>query len=368
MTHDRTFERHPYRELCNVHDSQRLQLDRFDRSTVLHGRTRLRQRYLRRMWSFCQDIAWKGRPVIDPRVGDNSKSKQRRSFWENMLLGFAKLGSSGAMLLIASTIGLIGFFSPLLLPLNQRPGADTNAHSGDAPLLFALVTICSLIVMMVVISDDHGGVARSKTIALLGVLVAIDATLRVVPSFLGASPVFFLIILVGAVFGSAIGFQMGTLTILLSAFLTGGIGPWLPFQMLCAGWIGMSAGWLPRSPSIRQRMIVLAVFGCLWGFLFGLLMNLWFWPFATPGSMQDAGLYWSPGLAAGETFTRYLRFYVVTSLGFDTFRAVGNVVLIVLFGGPVLRLLERYRSRFAWQPWTSAAASPERQVRATPID
>ncbi len=305
--------------------------------------------------------------MIDPPADNNNK--QPPGITGYVRLGFAKLGSSGAsgaMLLIASIIGLIGFFSPLLLPLNQRQSADTNAHSGDAPIFFALVTVCSLIVMMVVISDDHGGVARSKTIALLGVLVAIDATLRVVPSFLGASPVFFLIILVGAVFGSAIGFQMGTLTILLSAFLTGGIGPWLPFQMLCAGWIGMSAGWLPRSGSNRQRVFVLAIFGCLWGFLFGILMNLWFWPFATPGSSQDAGLYWYPGLAAGETLTRYLRFYIVTSLGFDAFRAVGNVVLIVLFGGPVLRLLERYRLRFAWQPWTST--SPTLGVPITSAD
>lgn len=267
------------------------------------------------------------------------------------------LGRSDAVLLAASLIGLVGFFSPLLLPLGQHTGADTDAHANDAPILFALVTVCSLIVMMVVISDDHGGVARSKTIALLGVLVAVDATLRVVPSLLGASPVFFLIILVGSVFGSAIGFQMGTLTILLSAFLTGGIGPWLPFQMIGAGWIGLSAGWLPRTDPIRVRIAMLAVFGSIWGLLFGFLMNLWFWPFATSGSGQDAGLYWNASLSAGETIHRYLKFYAVTSFGFDLFRSVGNVVLILLFGGPVLRLLERYRSRFAWQPWTTEPAT-----------
>jgi len=267
------------------------------------------------------------------------------------------LGRSSVVLLIASLVGLVGFFSPLLLPLGQHTGADTDAHTRDAPILFSLVTVCSLIVMMVVISDVHGGVARSKTIALLGVLVAIDATLRVVPSLLGASPVFFLIILVGAVFGSAIGFQMGTLTILLSAFLTGGIGPWLPFQMIGAGWIGLSAGWLPRTEPIRVRIAMLAIFGSIWGLLFGFLMNLWFWPFATSGSGQDAGLYWNASLSAGETIHRYLMFYAVTSFGFDLFRSVGNVVLILLFGGPVLRLLERYRSRFAWQPWTTEIAT-----------
>ena len=268
-------------------------------------------------------------------------------------------GNAGVMLLVISVIGLIGFLSPLLLPLSQRQSADTDAHAGDAPILFALVTVCSLIVMMVVISDEHGGVARSKTIALLGVLVAIDATLRVVPSFLGASPIFFLIVLTGAVFGAAIGFQMGTLTLLLSAFLTGGIGPWLPFQMLGAGWIGLTAGLLPRPAQPRRRLVTLAIFSGVWGLLFGFLMNLWFWPFAAPGANMDASLYWHPGLSFTETGVRYLRFYAVTSLGFDLFRAAGNVVLIALLGGPVLRLLERYRARFSWQPWTDAGPSTD---------
>jgi hypothetical protein len=30
------------------------------------------------------------------------------------------------------------------------------------------------------------------------------------------------------------------------------------------------------------------------------------------------------------------------------------VVLVLLLGTPILKLLERYRSRFSWQPWVSA--------------
>ncbi|MEJ7901658.1 MAG: ECF transporter S component, partial [Thermomicrobiales bacterium] len=199
---------------------------------------------------------------------------------------------------------------------------------------------------------EEGGVSRSRSVALLGVLVAVDATLRLVPSILGASTIFLLIILVGVVFGSAFGFQMGVLTLLFSALITGGIGPWLPFQMLGAGWVGLSAGWLPNRGPMPVRIAAIALFGALWGFLFGALMNLWFWPFAAPGVGADAGLYWSPELGPGETVVRYLRFYAVTSLGFDVARAVGNIVLVFLFGAPILRLLERYRSRFTWQPWT----------------
>lgn len=264
--------------------------------------------------------------------------------------------ATGALaVLVASLVGLAGFLGPFLLPLAQRhePGAtaDAAAHATDAPLLFAILTGCSLLAMIVVMTDDAADLGRSKTTALLGVLVAIDASLRLLPSFLGASPIFLLIILVGAVFGPTIGFQMGTMTLVLSALLTGGIGPWLPFQMIVAGWIGLSAGWLPRVSSARGRIVMLALFGALWGLLFGVLMNLWFWPYAAPGTETQIGLYWAPGLDLAETVARYLRFYAVTSLGFDAFRAIGNVVLMLALGPAVIRLLERYRRRFQWTPF-----------------
>lgn len=259
--------------------------------------------------------------------------------------------STVLVLLVASLGGLAAFLYPFILPgIRQNPD-DSAAHTGSAPLIFAGVTVLCLIAMLVTIAEDHGGVSRSKTVALLGVLVAIDAMLRIVPSLAGFSPIFLLVMLVGTVFGASMGFQMGALTILLSAAITGGIGPWLPFQMLAAGWMGMTAGWLPKPASARQRLLALAAFGAAWGLLFGALMNIWFWPFTAPGAGVDSSLYWSPGLSFGETIARYGRFYLVTSLGFDAFRAIGNVALILALGGPILRLLERYRSRFGWEPW-----------------
>ena len=64
----------------------------------------------------------------------------------------------------------------------------------------------------------------------------------------------------------------------------------------------------------------------------------------------------SVGLA--ETVERYSRFYLVTSLGFDLARAVGNIVLVLIFAAPVIRLLGRYKSRFTWQPWEELEISP----------
>jgi energy-coupling factor transport system substrate-specific component len=263
------------------------------------------------------------------------------------------------VLAVASLGGLLAFLYPFVLPGIAQATDDSAAHTGTAPLLFAGVTIVSLLATLVTISDDQAGVGRSKTIALLGVLVAIDATLRLVPSIAGASPVFLLIILVGFVFGPLMGFQMGALTLLLSGFITGGIGPWLPFQMLASGWIGMTAGWLPKPRSERMRIVILAAFGALWGLVFGALMNIWFWPFTAPGAGADASLYWSPDLSLAETVERYTRFYLVTSLPFDAFRALGNIGLIVILGRPILRLLQRYRARFSWEPWEALPPEPE---------
>lgn len=261
---------------------------------------------------------------------------------------------SGWSLALATIVGLAAFLYPFVLPGIEQATDDSATNAAAAPLLFAAVVVVVMIVTLMSLADDAAGVARSRTVALLGVLVAIDATLRLVPSMAGASPVFLLIMLVGAVFGAAFGFQMGALTLLVSAFITGGIGPWLPFQMLACGWVGMTAGFLPRHASMTRRIVDLAIFGAMWGLLFGALMNLYFWPFTAPGVETDSALYWQPGLSLIETVSRYTRFYVVTSLVFDLFRAIGNVVLVVLLGAPILKLLERYRTRFTWQPWQQA--------------
>lgn len=269
---------------------------------------------------------------------------------------------SWVLVVAASLVGMAAFLYPFVLPALE-PAADGRAHAGDAPLLFGLVTLLSLAAIARELDPGRprpGGMGASKLVALLGVLVAANAALRLVPTFLGASPIFVLIILVGAVFGPVIGFQMGALTLLVSAFLTGGIGPWLPFQMLGAGWVGMIAGWLPRPAQPRRRLAILAAYGALAGFGYGALLNLWSWPFAAPGIQTDVGMYWNPSLSASEALAHYGRFYLVTSLWYDAFRAAANALLIVAIGTPVLRTLDRSLAHFTWQPWTTADPDVDR--------
>ncbi|MDQ6603926.1 MAG: ECF transporter S component [Chloroflexota bacterium] len=290
------------------------------------------------------------------------------------------------VLTVTSAIGVAAFLSPFWLARAQTAGADRTAHGGDAPLLFAVIGVLCLVVLL--IETGGGADPDAKRVALLGVLVAANAALRLIPGVLGASPIFFLPICVGFVWGPSFGFLLGAASIAVSALLTGGIGPWLPFQMMTLGWVGMTAGVVgnltsqpplhcdgegetgsglrhfpsPQSSVLMppkghpQSSVLLIVFAALWGFGFGAIMNLWFWPFAAPASPAESGLYWAPGLGLGETVRRYLVFYGATSAVYDAFRAAGNVAMFALFGRPVLLLLLRFRDRFTWQPITMIPA------------
>ena len=113
------------------------------------------------------------------------------------------------------------------------------------------------------------------------------------------------------------GFLFGALSFFLSAVVTGGVGPWLPFQMFAAAWMGLIAGACVRSRGIRRarprRDRGAALFGAYWGLLYGAITNLWFWPFWVGGP----DVTYQPGIGVFEAFRRYWNFYLLTSLGWD---------------------------------------------------
>jgi energy-coupling factor transport system substrate-specific component len=253
-----------------------------------------------------------------------------------------------ATLLTVSIAGLLAFFLPFAISVLPHEASQVSSRTIEASLLLALIVGGSLVITVAELVGGPGAGNHARSVALLGALVAVDATLRLVPSFLGASPIFALIVLVGYVFGSRFGFVMGTLTLLLSAAITAGVGPWLPFQMLCTGWVGLASGWLPRWKSARAELVTAAAFGAATGLVYGALMNLYLWPFAAPGVTRDVGLYWSPALSVVESIEHYATFYVATSLVHDVTRAIATAFLIVAAGRPVLRLLRRFHARATW--------------------
>ncbi len=258
---------------------------------------------------------------------------------------------STLVLLLASWLGMWAFLFPFFIPPEPQSGSPASAsmaHAADAPLIFILLLgLC----LVVIVANLETGRMDARLVAVLGVLTGANAVLRLVPGPLGFSAVFFLPILGGFVFGADFGFLLGALSLLVSALVSGGVGPWLPFQMFAAGWTGLVGGWIPHRPAQpRLELALLAGWGVVSGFLYGAVMNLWFWPYLATGgpagSQTPAGMVWHPGLGLGDTLVRYALFYLATSLWWDAGRAAGNAALILLVGGPVVRLLRRFRQRF----------------------
>jgi energy-coupling factor transport system substrate-specific component len=264
---------------------------------------------------------------------------------------------SGGIFLAAALSGLVAFIYPFLLP-------DPAQASGDrlVPVMTAGLLIAALFILLI---DLQGRATSAGTVATLGVLIAVASVLRflevAVPGPGGFSPIFAPIILVGYVLGGRHGFLMGALTMLVSALLTGGVGPWLPYQMFAAGWIGLTAGWLPQR---SNPVLMLCAFSALWGILFGALMNLYFWPFA----MGAGASGWLPGLSLEQALSRYGAFYAASSLLWDVMRAAGNVATLLILGMPAVRALRRFNQRLSFaieEPQETATGLAPRRVPAS---
>jgi energy-coupling factor transport system substrate-specific component len=245
-------------------------------------------------------------------------------------------------LVLVSAAGLAMFGWPLLLP--PDPGPGPLAHNTDAPLLFVAILP---VLIAIVLAELTSGSLDAKALAMLGVLSAVNAALRPLGAgTAGIETVFFLLVLAGRGFGPGFGFVLGGTSMFTSALLTAGIGPWLPFQMLAAGWVGLGAGLLPGRVRGRAEIAMLAGYGMIAAYLYGLLMNLWYWPFSVGAGTQLSFEAEAPVL---ENLERFLAFTVVTStLGWDTGRAITNLVVILLAGPAVLGALRRAARRAAF--------------------
>jgi energy-coupling factor transport system substrate-specific component len=254
---------------------------------------------------------------------------------------------TAVILALTSLLGLWAFLYPFFVP--PDPAREGTSHAEDAPLVFLLVMGLCLTAIVVDLETRR---MDSKTVALLGVIVATNALLRPLQGPGGFSAFLILPILCGYVFGGLFGFLLGALSTLVSAlFMPSGVGPWLPFQMLTIGWVGLLSAALPeRAISGRWRgkaeRWLLASWGLVTGLAVGAIMNLWFWPFIALGTSLPDEQVWQPGAGLLEAVQRYAVFYAATSFWWDIWKGISNVVLILFLGPPVLRVLRRYKQRF----------------------
>lgn len=248
---------------------------------------------------------------------------------------------TAAVLVLAFLVTVLGFGWPFLV-------AADSALDGD---VFAPVVVGALlpVVVAVMLAELADGGMDAKSVALLGVLAAVGVAVRAVsPATGGIEPTFVLLIVAGRVFGAGFGFAYGAVMIGTSALLTGGVGPWLPFQLLAAGWVGLVAGAVPRIPrGGRAERWWLAALTVPLALLYGAALNLSFWPLTTalaPTLSYTAGASLAPNLA------HYLTFYLATSFGWDLGRATFAVVALLVAGPALLAALRRAARRGRFEP------------------
>ena len=235
----------------------------------------------------------------------------------------------------ANLLGLLAFVWPFVLPLVGR-----TAHRANAPVI--LVGLLLLLGAVLFVELGRGGMGP-KAVALIGVLGAAMVALRLPGFVAGFSAMFIVVLVAGNAFGPGFGFLLGALGMFASGLFVGGLGPWLPFQMVAVGWVGAGAGLMPRGAGVswRVRIGALAAYGFVAGYLFGAVMNLWVWPFVTSGSSVS----WDPAAGAAVNLHHYLTYYLATSFAWDTFRAVGNAAMVLVLGRPLLGSLDRAARR-----------------------
>ena len=208
----------------------------------------------------------------------------------------------------------------------------------------SLVAIPVIVLVLSLIADSS--LRSVNALALVGVLAGVAALARVLSTgFGGFELVFAVVILAGRALGARPGFVVGMLAIALSSLVWGGFGPWTPYQMIALGWVGLGAGLIPttwgRESGLgsRREVLVLAAYGVVASYLFGLLMNLWFWPLAVG---PETSISLDSTASLGENLASFLLYTLATStLTWDTVRAITTVVTLVLVGGAALRVLRR---------------------------
>lgn len=219
------------------------------------------------------------------------------------------------------------------------PSLNVLVNWGIVAVLFAVLVILAFFF------EFESTALGSKEIAIVSMLATISAVLRIpfaaIPSF---QPCTFLIICCGYVFGPVSGFIVGTMTPLISNFFLGQ-GPWTLYQMLAWGLIGYGAAYLRRfaqlaAPSKQKQQgwgddnpgrKMLIAFGVVCAFVFGLIMNLYFW------------LYFAYPLTLSTLILAEL-----SSLWFDASHAIANAIFLGLFGTKTIAILQRYKKRFKW--------------------
>ncbi len=194
-------------------------------------------------------------------------------------------------------------------------------------LAFSLIMIF-LIIIPFFISFEKKEI-RAEEVVLISLLAAIAAIGRIpFASIPSVQPTTFVIIMTGLSFGGEVGFLVGSTGALVSNIVLGQ-GPWTPWQMFAWGMVGLTAG-IFRGSSLCKSRIGRSIFGIIWGFLFGWIMNLW-----SLFYFQSEALSWKLFIAS-----------CISSFKFDLTHAITNVVFLNLFSDKWEKIFDRVKIKY----------------------
>lgn len=172
---------------------------------------------------------------------------------------------------------------------------------------------------------------QARELVLIAVMAAIASVSRIPFAALlpGFTPVTFIVILSGVVFGAEAGWMVGAVAGLVSNFFLGQ-GPWTPWQMFAWGMAGFTAGLFAHRSPLRRRRWPLALFGLGWGFLYGWITNV------------------TVALDIWVKEHNWASVAAVYALGlpFEAVHAAANVFFLAVFAPSWIKLLERYRRKY----------------------
>lgn len=234
-------------------------------------------------------------------------------------------------------VGFAAFAWPFWIQSSRNDG-----HSADAWIWAALISALAVGVVALELARES---MTAAGVAVLGVLSSMTGLLRIVDLPGGGSGMFFLLILAAAALGPRAGALLAFAAMAAGAMVTGGVGPWLPFQMLALAVVGIGAGLIGRfTRRFRPRVetAVLALYGFGGAFAYGIVINLWDWPLR-PSSGSD--IAFDPALGFTDTVRNYWRFYTTTSLAWDGAGAIANALIILVVGRQALHALRRVEHR-----------------------
>ena len=216
------------------------------------------------------------------------------------------------------------FFSYCLLTLS----GPCRVRGVLGPSLFdpLLGTLAGVLLIVAFFASESPRLKSSKEISVVSMIIALGSAGRILFVALpNVSPVDWLTLCSGIVFGPVTGFTVGAGIMMVSNFWLGQ-GPWTISQMVGMGLLGVIGGGLGRVPGSRSRYLLAGV-GAVWGPLYGTITTFFWMLYVSSASWVSFTGLWLSGLP----------FYLL--------QGGGNAVLIWLLGERTVSIFQRVKLR-----------------------